>query len=90
MTSYMVPMWSRRAERGRALELLYCLNHIALTKIKNVFWPVKSDFGLRPVHHRLARRTRVHLFIAIPRTAFSWPQLNSAYDPETIAEAGRR
>ncbi len=26
MTSYMVHMWSRRAERGRALELLYCLN----------------------------------------------------------------
>jgi hypothetical protein len=39
--------------------------YIALTRIENAFRSLKSDLGLPLVYHQLARRTGVHLFIAV-------------------------
>jgi transposase len=39
--------------------------YMTLTKVEGAFRALKSDLGLRPVHHQLARRTAAHLFISV-------------------------
>ncbi len=36
-----------------------------LTDLEAVFRCLKSELGLRPIHHRVPRRTEGHLFIAV-------------------------
>ncbi|TAN22374.1 MAG: hypothetical protein EPN30_09035 [Actinomycetota bacterium] len=36
-----------------------------LTKAEDAFRAVKSDLGLRPIYHQLARRTAAYLFISV-------------------------
>ena len=38
---------------------------MTLTKVEEAFRSLKSDLGLRPVYHQLARRTAAHLFISV-------------------------
>ncbi|MGV8146620.1 MAG: hypothetical protein ACLKAK_06915 [Alkaliphilus sp.] len=35
------------------------------TRAKRSFKALKTDLGLRPVHHQIARRTEGHLFISV-------------------------
>lgn len=39
--------------------------YMTLTKVEDAFRSLKSDLGLRPVYHQLARRTAAHLFISV-------------------------
>ncbi len=39
--------------------------YMTLTKVEEAFRSLKSDLGLRPVYHQLARRTAAHLFISV-------------------------
>ncbi|WP_276972238.1 IS1634 family transposase [Ferrimicrobium acidiphilum] len=39
--------------------------YITLTRVEEAFRALKSDLGLRPVYHQLARRTSAHLFISV-------------------------
>jgi transposase len=41
--------------------------HLYMTQVKveHAFQCLKSDLGLRPVHHQIARRTESHLFITV-------------------------
>ena len=39
--------------------------YMTLTKVEGAFRALKSDLGLRPIHHQLARRTAAHLFISV-------------------------
>jgi Transposase len=39
--------------------------YMTLTRVENAFRSLKSDLGLRPVYHQLARRTAAHLFISV-------------------------
>lgn len=39
--------------------------YILLTHVENSFKALKTDLGLRPVHHQIARRTEGHLFISV-------------------------
>ena len=39
--------------------------YITLTDLEAVFRCLKSELGLRPIHHRAPRRTEGHLFIAV-------------------------
>ena len=39
--------------------------YTTLTKVEDAFRALKSDLGLRPVYHQLARRTAAHLFISV-------------------------
>ena len=38
--------------------------YIQLTNIEAAFRSLKSDLGLRPIHHRLERRVEAHIFVA--------------------------
>ena len=73
--------WSRDPARGSMAELpgVYCLRtnltdwdaerlwktYVTLTDLEAVFRCLKSELGLRPIHHRVPRRTEGHLFIAV-------------------------
>lgn len=39
--------------------------YIQLTDLEAVFRSLKSELGLRPIHHRLDRRTQAHLWISV-------------------------
>ena len=39
--------------------------YMTLTKVEEAFRALKSDLGMRPVYHQLARRTAAHLFISV-------------------------
>ena len=39
--------------------------YVTLTRVEEAFRALKSDLGLRPVYHQLARRTSAHLFISV-------------------------
>ena len=39
--------------------------YMTLTKVESAFHCLKSDLGLRPIHHKIARRTKGHLFISV-------------------------
>jgi len=39
--------------------------YTTLTKVEDAFQALKTDLGFRPVHHQIARRTEVHLFISV-------------------------
>lgn len=39
--------------------------YMTLTMVEAAFRDLKTDLGLRPVHHQLARRTEGHLFISV-------------------------
>ena len=39
--------------------------YMTLTKVEGAFRALKSDLGLRPIHHQLGRRTAAHLFISV-------------------------
>ena len=39
--------------------------YTTLTKVEDAFRALKSDLGLRPVYHQMARRTAAHLFISV-------------------------
>ena len=39
--------------------------YMTLTKVEDAFRALKSDLGLRPIYHHLARRTAAHLFISV-------------------------
>ena len=39
--------------------------YTTLTKVEAAFRALKTDLGVRPVHHQLADRTRAHLFISV-------------------------
>ena len=39
--------------------------YMTLTKVEDAFRSLKSDLGLRPIYHQLARRTAAHLFISV-------------------------
>lgn len=39
--------------------------YMTLTKVESAFRALKSDLGLRPIYHQLARRTAAHLFISV-------------------------
>ena len=39
--------------------------YMTLTKVEGAFRALKSDLGLRPIYHQLARRTAAHLFISV-------------------------
>jgi transposase len=39
--------------------------YMTLTRVEEAFRALKSDLGLRPVYHQLARRTCAHLFISV-------------------------
>ena len=39
--------------------------YITLTELESAFRSLKSELGLRPVHHQLERRCRAHLFISV-------------------------
>jgi transposase len=40
------------------------VGYIQLTNIEAAFRSLKSDLGLRPIHHRLERRVEAHIFVA--------------------------
>ena len=39
--------------------------YMLLTRVERSFKALKTDLGLRPVHHQIARRTEGHLFISV-------------------------
>ena len=39
--------------------------YMTLTKVEDAFRSLKSDLGMRPVYHQLARRTEAHLFVSV-------------------------
>jgi len=39
--------------------------YMLLTRVEQSFKALKTDLGLRPVHHQIARRTEGHLFISV-------------------------
>ncbi len=39
--------------------------YMTLTKVENAFKSLKTDLGLRPIYHQLAKRTEAHLFISV-------------------------
>lgn len=39
--------------------------YMTLTKVEGAFRALKSDLGMKPVYHQLARRTAAHLFISV-------------------------
>ena len=74
-------IWTRDPAKGSKADLpgVYCLRtnltdwnaerlwrtYATLTDLEAVFRCLKSELGLRPIHHRVPRRTEGHLFIAI-------------------------
>ena len=73
--------WTRDPAKGTMADLpgVYCLRtnltdwdaerlwrtYITLTDLEAVFRCLKSELGLRPIHHRAPRRTEGHLFIGV-------------------------
>ena len=73
--------WTRGPAKGSRADLpgVYCLRtnltdweaerlwrtYATLTDLEAVFRCLKSELGLRPIHHRVPRRTEGHLFIAV-------------------------
>ena len=73
--------FTRNPARGSMADLpgVYCLRtnlldwdaerlwktYVTLTDLEAVFRCLKSELGLRPIHHRAPRRTEGHLFIAV-------------------------
>ena len=73
--------FTRNPARGSMADLpgVYCLRtnlmdwdaerlwktYVTLTNLEAVFRCLKSELGLRPIHHRAPRRTEGHLFIAV-------------------------
>lgn len=39
--------------------------YMTLSQVEDAFRALKTDLGMRPVHHQLANRTKAHLFISI-------------------------
>ena len=39
--------------------------YMTVLRVESAFKTIKSDLGLRPVHHQLAKRTEGHLFISV-------------------------
>jgi transposase len=39
--------------------------YITLTELESAFRSLKSELGLRPIHHQIDRRCRAHLFISV-------------------------
>jgi len=39
--------------------------YTTLTQVKYLFHCLKTDSGVRPVHHQLSRRTEGHLFVSV-------------------------
>ena len=39
--------------------------YMTLTRVEDAFRTLKSDLGLRPIHHQLGRRTAAHLFVSV-------------------------
>ena len=46
--------------------------YMTLAKVEGAFRALKSDLGLRPIHHHLGRRTAAHLFISVPSLSTDW------------------
>jgi hypothetical protein len=40
-------------------------NYTTITRVEAAFRDLKSDLGLRPIHHQIERRTKSHLFIGV-------------------------
>jgi transposase len=73
--------WSKRIKPGSAAMHpgVYCLRttlveldnaalwrtYTMLTELESVFRSLKTDLGLRPVHHQIDRRVEGHLFISV-------------------------
>ena len=73
--------WTRGPAKGSMADLpgVYCLRtnltdwdaerlwrtYVTLTDLEAVFRCLKSELGLRPIHHRVPRRTEGHLFITV-------------------------
>jgi len=73
--------WTRSPAKGSMADLpgVYCLRtnltdwdverlwrtYVTLTDLEAVFRCLKSELGLRPIHHRAPRRTEGHLFITV-------------------------
>jgi len=71
--------WQRLVPTEEILPGVYCLRtnqadwddatlwqtYIMLTEIEAVFRSLKSELGLRPVYHRIAKRVDAHLFISV-------------------------
>ena len=39
--------------------------YMTLSQVEDAFRALKTDLGMRPVHHQLANRTKAHLFISV-------------------------
>ena len=46
-----------------AVEIWRC--YMTLTHVEGAFRSLKTDLGVRPVYHQIARRTRSHLFVSV-------------------------
>ena len=57
-TIYCDPISRRKIRRFSGLAIS------ELTNIEAAFRSLKSDLGLRPIHHRLERRVEAHIFVA--------------------------
>ena len=60
--------WRKKPVTGTMLTHpgVYCLRtYTLLTDLEAVFRALKSELGLRPIHHRKARRAEGHLFITV-------------------------
>ena len=74
-------IWTKKAKVGTAACLpgVYCLRtihmdlsedklwkiYMMLTNLESVFRSLKTDLGLRPVHHQSEKRVESHLFISV-------------------------
>ena len=74
-------VWSKKASRDERAALTGCYVietthqeydtyqvwqlYMTLTQVEAAFRDLKTDLGLRPVHHQLAKRTEGHLFISV-------------------------
>lgn len=73
--------WSKKASRERRSTLTGCYVietshhefnakeiwelYTTLVRVEDAFRDLKTDLGLRPVHHQLEKRTEAHLFISV-------------------------
>ncbi len=73
--------WTKKPKPGSAASLpgVYCLRttnmdfneeqlwkiYTMLTNLESVFRSLKTDLGLRPVHHQIEKRVEGHLFISV-------------------------
>lgn len=58
--------------------------YTTLTRVESSFKALKTDLGMRPIHHQIAKRTEGHLFISL----LAYHLLNSI--EVTLADAGYR